>query len=435
MNRQNLRTLLRVVCCALLLTSSAELTAASPTPPKIVSIQIIGQKRYSEAQIIAASGLKTGQDFDDSALQSAVQKLGASGAFDDVEYRYKAEGTGTAVELTVKETGKLHGYVFDNFVWLSSHDIDDYLRKQVPLFSDSLPESGAVLDDVARALQQLLANNKIVARVEHIQFGPLGSPNWVHLFSETGLELKIQSVQFQGSQGMDSAALSREAAPLVGRSYSLVQCQAFRDSTFVPLYREHGFLRVVLGEPMARALAQTAGPNEYDVEVTFPVAEGLVYKWDSVKWSGTQALTSSDLESLLGMRQGELANGKKIDAGADQVGQGYGKKGYIEAKLQLEPAYEDTSRTVSYSATVYEGRQYRMGTLTLAGLPPSVTQQLQSKWRLKPADIFDSTYLHEFANKQLGPVLAGAQIRASAIDVQTRVNRDQLTVDVSIQMK
>ena len=435
MNDQNPRILLRAVCCALLFMSIVDLSAARPTPPKIVSIQIMGEKRYSEAQIIAASGLKTGQDFDDSTLQSAVQKLGASGAFDDVEYRYKPEGTGTAVELTVKEARKLHSYIFNNFVWLSNREIDDYLHKQVPLFSDSLPESGAVLDDVAGALQQLLANNQITARVEHIQFGSLGSANWVHLFSATGLELKIQSVQFQGSQSMDSAALSREAAPLVGRSYSFVQCQAFRDNTFVPVYREHGYLRVALGEPTTRVLAQNAGSNEYDIEVTFPVMEGPVYKWDSVKWSGNQALTSSELESLIGMKQGEVANGKKIDAGVDQIAQGYGKKGYIEASVQLEPAYDDTTRTISYSATIYEGRQYHMGTLTLAGLPPVVTQQLQSKWRLKPPDIYDSTYLHEFANKQLGPLLAAAQISTSAIDVRTLVNSDQLTVDVSIQTK
>jgi len=336
MNRQNLQTLLRAVCCALPLTSIAVPVAASPAPPKIVSLQITGQKRYSEAQIVAASGLKIGQEFDDSTLQTAVQKLGASGAFDDVEYRYKPEGTGTAVELTVKEAGKLHGYMFNNFVWLSSREIDDYLHKQVPLFSDSLPESGAVLDDVAGALQQLLANNKIAARVEHIQFGALGSPNWVHLFSAAGLELKIQSVRFQGSQGMDSAALSREAAPLVGRNYSLVECQAFRDNTFLPLYREYGFLRVTVGEPHARASAQTA-PNEFAVEVTFPVTEGPVYNWDSVKWNGNQELTSSELESLMGMSRGEVASGKKIDSGVDQIGQGYGKRGTSKPRFNWNP--------------------------------------------------------------------------------------------------
>ena len=428
-------TLARIACFILLFTSVAAFGAASPAPSKIVSIHVAGQQRYSEAQIVAASGLQPGQDFSEENVQAAVQKLGATGAFDNVEYRYKPEGSGTEVEFNVTESGKLHRFVFDNLVWLSNSEVDEYLRKHVPLFSDLLPESGTVLDEVAAALQQLLANNKIDAQVMHIQYGALGSSNWLHLFSAMGPQLKITSVQFQGAEGVDPTALKQEAGPLIGRGYSSVQCQEFAKDTFVPLYRERGYLRVAIAAPLARVVAQPTGTGTYDIEVSYPVIEGLVYNWGSVKWSGNQVLASSDLEALMNMKHGELANGKRIDSGLVQVGQGYGKKGYIEAKVQLEPAYDDVNRVVSYGAAISEGRQYHMGAFTVTGIVPAVAQQIQSKWRLKAGDIYDSTYLRDFGSKDLSTLLSTAHVQVSSVQTATQLNRDQLTVDVSIILK
>ena len=81
-----------------------------PVPSKVVSIRSVGQHRYSEAQIILASGLQLGQDFDTNSLQAAGEHIGGSGAFEDVQYRFRPEGTCTAVEFTVKEmaSSKLH---------------------------------------------------------------------------------------------------------------------------------------------------------------------------------------------------------------------------------------------------------------------------------------------------------------------------------------
>ncbi|MGC1185927.1 MAG: POTRA domain-containing protein [Candidatus Acidiferrales bacterium] len=420
-----------LIACVAVLGASL----AAPAAPKIASIHISGERQYSEAQIIAASGLQLGQDFDASALQSAAQRLGTSGAFDDVEFRYRPVSNGMDVEFTVREAAKLHGVVFDNFVWFTNPQIDDYLRKQVPLFSERLPESGTLLDGVAAALQQMLANDKIDARIERVQFGPLGSPDWVHLYSISGLELKIQTVQFQGAQGMDAATLQQATLPLVARDYSRTQCGAFGAATFIPLYRQRGYLRIAVGDPTSRVLNQPAAANQYDIEVTFPVTEGLVYTWTATQWAGNQVLASSDLSTLVGMKPGEVADGLKIDAGWQVVNDAYGKKGYVEANVNPEPVYDDANHSVTFHAAVTEGPQYHMGTFTVIGLPPAVVQQIVSKWRLKSTDVYDSSYARDFLRKDLPQILAAAKIHFSEIGVQTQPSHDTLTVDVSISFK
>ncbi len=76
-----------------------------------------------------------------------------------------------------------------------------------------------------------------------------------------------------------------------------------------------------------------------------------------------------------------------------------------------------------------------MGTFTVSGPPPAVVQQIQSKWRLKPGAIYDSTYWHDFSTKDLPSLLAAAQLHMTSIQLEPRLNRDQLTVDVSLVLR
>ena len=52
-----------------------------------------------------------------------------------------------------------------------------------------------------------------------------------------------------------------------------------------------------------------------------------------------QALASPELETLMAMSRGEVANGRKIDDGTEKVSRAYGRKGYIEASVRLDRSH------------------------------------------------------------------------------------------------
>ena len=301
-----------ILPCLLLASATPQ---AQTSALKLAAIHATGQKRYSEAQVVAATGLQTGQVFDPNALNAAADRLGRSGAFEEVQFRYHPEGGQMAVEFTVKEAPKFHRCAFDNFVWFSAQELEDHLRKEVPLYDVLAPESGDLLNEIVVSLQRLLQSHGITAQVEHTQYGKLGSPDWEHLFTATGPSLKIQSVQFQGANGMEEAVLHHEALQLVGRSFSIVACRAYAAAAFVPLYRERGYLRVQIGNASAQVLKHANGTNEFEIQVTYPVTEGMAYDWERVEWSGNRVLAPADLDEAFGMERGSLADGKKIDLG------------------------------------------------------------------------------------------------------------------------
>src|SRR5262245_36285144 len=56
--------------------------------------------------------------------------------------------------------------VFDNFVWFKDQEIIDEIRKDLPAFNGSAPESGDSIDKIIGALKRMLENKKLPSEVE-----------------------------------------------------------------------------------------------------------------------------------------------------------------------------------------------------------------------------------------------------------------------------
>ncbi|MFY9644840.1 MAG: POTRA domain-containing protein, partial [Terriglobales bacterium] len=62
--------------------------ATALAPSKLIALKVTGTKRYTDKEILAASGLQIGQPAADGDFKEAVQLLGASGLFNEISYTY-----------------------------------------------------------------------------------------------------------------------------------------------------------------------------------------------------------------------------------------------------------------------------------------------------------------------------------------------------------
>jgi outer membrane protein assembly factor BamA len=410
--------------------------AQSDPAPLLGAIHASGQKRFSEGKVIAASGLQTGQIFDVKAIEAATQKLGQSGAFDEVQFKYHPDNGKMSVEFVVKEAARFHRCTYDNFVWANSNEIEDFVRAEIPLFDGYAPESGNLPDEIARSLERFLKQRRIAGQVERVQYArAIGDPNWEHLYSANGPIIKVESVVFQGVKGIDDGLLQKEAKPLVGRNYSLVECRRYAEASFVPVYRERGFLRVNIGNPAGQLLEQTGSSSEFAIQINYPVEEGLAYDWGGAGWDGNREATTEALNTLLGMKDGERANGKKIDAGWEAVHAAYEKKGHLEAIAKPNAVYDEASHKVTFHVVIVEGPQYRMGEFSVKGVPVETGERLKTRWKLKSGDIYDASYMAEFVKTQMGPALGAYGGKGSKIQTSVRPDRVAHTVDVLVEVQ
>jgi len=71
---------------------SAKNYSVVDTGYKLVAVKVTGTARYSDKEIIAASGLQIGQNAAEGDFKEAVRRLGDSGLFSDVMYSFTSTG-------------------------------------------------------------------------------------------------------------------------------------------------------------------------------------------------------------------------------------------------------------------------------------------------------------------------------------------------------
>ena len=429
--------LVLTVTTALVLSNHASAGHPQTTAPttKIGTIRVSGQRKFSAEQVIAATGLKQGQVFDVKDLDAAAERLGKSGAFPDVSYSYVPQGGLIVVEFKVEEAAKFRECVFDNFVWLTRDEIQAGLKKELPLFIGVVPETGELLDDISQALEKLSREKGISVHVaRRIDQAAIGDPNWSHLYSARGAEVKVQSVRFTGTLTVNPNDLQKEASELIGREYSEFQSSLFGTVRLLPYYRERGYLQARVETQAPKILSHADGSSEYVVETVYAVTEGGIYRWDPAEWSGNGAITPASLEAAAGMKPNEIANGKKIEEGWEAVQKEYSKSGYIEAKVSPEPVFDAQNLRVHYRVLVKEGIQYHMGSITVSGVPQKTADHLKERWRLKPGDVYDGSYPMDFVNKEVFPAVRVGGPRGPKVGVLTAPNRELHIMDVTVKV-
>jgi hypothetical protein len=324
--------------------------------------------------------------------------------------------------------------VFDNFIWFSDEELTTTVKRVLPSFAGSVPDTGNTTELIRQSLQDLLVSHKRPGTVEYSLTGT------GHVYRIGGISLPLCTLHFPGAHDVSEEKLGATMKSQTDPNYSRQAASAFPQFGLYPLYYELGHLRATFGAPVAGADA--SGQCENGVDLTIPVNEGLVYSWASSQWSGHQVLTPTQLDAALGMKNGEVANGKKFDKGKREVEKAYGKQGYILAHLNSTPEFDDSTKQVIFKISVNEGPQFHMGTIDFKGFSDTERGALIERWKLKAGDVYDASYIDRFLREDARPVLSrifqerrAAQNRQLSLDPQTHVNRNSLTVDVVIELK
>jgi len=396
------------VCFTAVATFAACLASAQTPPPTpgstnatatLREVRSDGLRSISEAQAVAIIGLQTGAQVGREDLQGAADKLVQSGLFAHVKYNFQTRVDGLVVTFHVEEVERIPTY-FDNIPWFTDGELNDAIRKKIAFYDGTLPGSGSVVDDAATAVSEFLATHGLQAAVEH---QPVANPNGegsVQDFHIEGGSLKISRLEFGDPALNNSAAIQQSLSELKGRAYSRMAIDLFLVEQVRPAYWKQGYLRAKLGPPEIRL---TGNPNQKlpeQIPVFVPIAAGAVYHWKGVEWSGNSVLTSNKLAEDLGLKAGDVVDAMELEAGVDRVREEYGHVGYLDAKVEPIPTYDDNAHTLSYKVQISEGKPYRFGALTITGLSPAAEKHLREAWPYSHGgELFDKSMFEEFVTK------------------------------------
>lgn len=420
-------------------TAGAVITAAQDRRV-IGRIEFEGLKQIAPEEALATSGLQLDQPFKVEDVDAAAQRLLDSGIFKQLGYRTRTVGNKVTIIFQVEEAkGGDSPVIFDNFIWFSQEQLLEAVRKDVPTFTGRAPNAGKMPEAITLALQRLLTEQKIPGTVEYIASQDLAGHMLGHVFSVTGVKMPICTFHFPGAQNVSEAKLAAVSkVELADTDYSSELLRGFAGLKLFELYRELGQLRAKFSAPVAKP-----DPTcKNGVDLTIPVAEGLIYSWAQSDWTGATAFTADQLNQTLGIKPGNVANGLKFDRGLSALTKAYGRQGYLDAVVRPQPEFDDSAQKVTYKIEVREGLQFRMGSLLFKGLAERDAKALRDAWSLRRGEVFDEGYVKEdFYTKDIGNALQSLFEERRAVgkpppQLATKLtpHKDTLTIDVTLEL-
>jgi len=406
---------------------------------RVTKIEVEGLERLSAAEVITTSGLKTGGPLSVAELDAAGQRLVDSGLFAKVAYRTTSKGNQVTVIFQLKEfAGGQSRVIFDNFVWFTDDELIAAIKREVPSFTGTAPDAGRMTDDIKHALETLLKEHHIEGTVDYgAEQAGLNSNKQEHVFSVSGVPIRICSLHFPGAENVSEQKLVMNSRQLTDDNYSQKTTIAFSTYVLFPIYRQAGHLRASFAKPIVKVdpSAKCKG-----VDLTIPVEEGPVYLWDKAEWTGNEALSAYDLNAALGMKNGDVANVVKIDKGLNEVSRRYGHTGHLNVTVSPEPVLDEAAHRLGYKISVKEGPQYKMGQLTIKGLSEEDANSLQLRWKLRNGEVFDTSYPERFfktdAREPMDRIMLVREAqRKGPPEIKITPNQLNLNADVMIEFK
>ena len=437
-----------VLCLSLLVASTEAQTrvAGGKTSPngtgKLIALKVTGTERYTDKEILAASGLQIGQLAADADFKEAAQRLGNSGLFSDVVYSYTSSGAAVRLELQLTDTDKsrLVPAQFDNFVWFTDDELRVALQRRVPLFKQVLPLTGNLADRVSEALQVILSEKNIPGRVNYLREGKdqSGGPLIAIAYRVEEVNIRIRNFEFPGASPDQTALLITAAHRAIGAHYERSALAAVARFDLLPLYLQRGYLKAAFGPSDARVVPQpplaanAPGPAELEVDAIIPVTPGTIYSTSSIDWKGNSAIATLELAPLLHLPNGQPADAVRLLSDIENMGKLYRSRGYMAAQIKPDPQFDDEKSTVHYDLNVVEGDLYKMGELEILGLDTQATARMQAAWTLRDGQPYNADYPKKFLDDTRQLVPRGVQW---SISIHETPDAKDKTVDVEIRFK
>jgi len=430
-----MRRAIRILLLAAL--ASPLVNAQSPAPSgtdRLASITATGSRRYPSEQIAGATGLRVGSTVTRDDFQRGADLLAKLGPFATVQYRFMNDSAGAKVIYEVTDAPAVP-VTFDNFPWFSEAELNAAIKAAVMLYDGAAPENGTILDAMSDALVQLLAAHGVQAEVSHTLSQKPGTDQRVIDFHVKGPSLEVEGVQFTDALARNDHGIQQRLSDLLGKPFSRSAFELFEIEQVRPVYLGHAFLRVKFGPPSAGFTGDPNKPLPDKVLVVAPIDPGPAYTFGTISWTGNKAIPDGELDALIALSQGQVANGLRIELTWEHVTDAYARLGYLDAKVNPTPLYDDAAARVSFNVAITEGVQYRMGDLILTGLSLEGERRIRGAWRIPAGDVFNKETYEQFLSSGIPQAFVGLPVHYDKIGRFLQEDSKTGKVDVLIDFQ
>jgi len=379
-----------LVCAVGLLLAATDRGLAQGTDPAgrpIGQVEIKGLRTVPEQLVRNAIRISPGDAFDAKIVHEDIVRITHLGRFRTVvaEHEQQADGS-LIVTYVVSELPLIADIQVAGNKAISDHDLLSLvnLRKGDPVdqflidqgtrqIVQAYEKKGYYLTDVTVDAAQLDETGVLIFRVRegpHVRIRDISfTGNTV--FSDKELKSRIKSkayVMILQPGALSRRQLDDDAAAL--RKY----------------YRERGYRDAQVGRDVQMSA------NQKDAVVVFLIEEGKLFTVESIRVEGNEQFADAQILEMMQLKVGDVYSEDLLAKSREATVNLYGKLGFIETKVRLEPLFHEADPKVSLVVHIKEGKSYTVGGIEIRGNRVTKSRVITRQIRgMEPGRPFDLT--------------------------------------------
>jgi outer membrane protein assembly factor BamA len=393
------------------------------------SIEFQGDPEYSDAELLAAAGLKKGVVLSYTEMQDYCKRLLATGAFSTVAFKFDGQDL---IFLLAPSTDLLP-IRLENLPLTPGKDLDAKLHDQIPLYHGQVPADGGLNDDVRAALEKMLAAEGLQAAVVATTAADQFTHKIVAVsYSITAPQVIVGAFHVDGVSDVFQTRVQAVLAEAAKNPFSTMDSADNLARSVEQFYSDQGYAAAKVR--VARSGDPTATPQAITVPFAVQVEEGRVYTVNSIQLPPSTPVTQAEIDKALAPMPGGPPLGVRVRGVWILIASRYHAKGYLDCKITPHAHINDADATVAYTVDVDPGAVYHLAFVKFENVSDELRSHLIHYWEMMPGDPFDESYVASFIFKaqQQDPAL-----RQSLAGVKTKfdVTANPNTHDVNVVIR
>lgn len=412
---------------------------------KNIDVREVNGKAVQKALVVLYSGLSIGQEIKVPGTQipESIKNIWKRDYFSDVQVFFLPSGNENeiVVQFVVKEQPRLNGYRFLNVTNSQAKTLKEETDLRKGMYITPNLVNRTVQKIKAFYLDKGHYNIQVSVKrpeAKTKEGNPMPGYENFDFYIEKGPKVKVHDFVFTGNTALTDPEL-RGAIKDIKRRYrkwNITKSSKFTEEKFaeakqqlVKLYQSKGYRDVRIINDSVSML----GLDRILVHVN--LFEGNKYHYRSIAWKGNTKYSTTLLDTLLGIRKGDVFNASLLDErlrsnlGGFDVQTLYMDAGYLFFSMyEVEVGVQNDS--IDLEIRINEGPEATIGRVTWTGNSKTSDRVILREIRTKPGNIFSKSDIQ----RTMRDLAAVGLFDPEQLGVNPKPNPADGTVDIEYKL-
>jgi outer membrane protein insertion porin family len=449
--------------------SSAEPQASAQKQQYVIDrIDFIGNRRVRSDTLSARIFSRKGDVYNEETLRRDFQALWNTQFFEDVKLRVEDSPNspnGKIIVFDVKERPQIRRIRYDGIHSVSESDILDRFKERKVGLSVESQFDPTKIKKAEVVLKELLGEHgRQFAKVTP-QYERIASSNAVILVFkiEEGPKVKVGKIKFTGNHAFSDRKLIRAMrhdrpysiplyfwyVPVLTKTYDREKLSEDLEVGVRGLYRDNGYYKVSVGEPILENIDTTGGrlgvplpvlghSHGKAVNITIPIEEGERFRMGTLKIVSSDpdkalSLKADALKSAFPLKQGDIFSTEKVRKALETYGKIYGEYGFIDFTPEPDTEVDDANKIINLTLRFDEQKQYFVRRIDFSGNTTTRDKVIRRELMIDEGQLFNKR-LWELSILRLNQLDYFDRIEADKA-AEIKRNSKEGTVDINLKLK